>query len=86
MLEVSQAELKRRRTEGYGSTQMEEEDLEYTQDSQGSQDDIGGCLAHARQRPAKAVRRAAGPGCSAEGRTHPRLVACTVRAVFLAAS
>ena len=40
MLEVSQAELKRRRTEGYGSTQMEKEDLEYTQDSQGNQDDI----------------------------------------------
>ena len=40
MLEVSQAELKRRRTGGYDASQMEEEDPDFTQDSQGSRDEI----------------------------------------------
>ena len=39
MLEVSRAELKRRRTRGYEQSQMEEEDPDFTQDSQSSQDD-----------------------------------------------
>ena len=39
MLEVSRAELKRRRTGGYEESQMEEEDPDFTQDSQSSQDD-----------------------------------------------
>ena len=40
MLEVSRAELKRRSTGGYDASQMEEEDPDFTQDSQGSQDDV----------------------------------------------
>ena len=39
MLEVSRAELKRRRTGAYEEPHMEEEDPDFGQDSQSSQDD-----------------------------------------------